>query len=132
MNSGCSKWRASKTAAAPDSQSYAQRRQRNWNRKPLNTCVKSSCDSMAFCVLLNPRNFQTGQYPHVTNLCMHSAAKSAAGELLQDAERSCTRDWDRVEILTQSSESTSCLARHFEEKRVEKINDPSYTMKSMF
>jgi len=36
-----------------------------------------------------------------------------------------------VEVLTQSSESTPWLARHFEEKRVGKINDPSYTMKPM-
>jgi len=36
-----------------------------------------------------------------------------------------------VEVLTQSSESTPWLARHFEEKRVGEINDPSYTTKPM-
>jgi FixJ family two-component response regulator/DNA-binding winged helix-turn-helix (wHTH) protein len=42
-----------------------------------------------------------------------------------------TRLGQWVEVLTQSSESTPWLARHFEEKRVGKINDPSYTMKPM-
>jgi predicted ATPase len=42
-----------------------------------------------------------------------------------------TRMGQWVEVLTQPSQSTPWLARHFEEKRVGEINDPSYTTKPM-
>ncbi len=42
-----------------------------------------------------------------------------------------TRLGQWVEVLTESRESTPWLARHFEEKRVGKINDPGLTTKPM-
>jgi len=42
-----------------------------------------------------------------------------------------TRLGQWVEVLTQPSQSTPWLARHFEEKRVGEINDPIYTTKPM-